>query len=1658
MSYSKLKSLVANVEAIATAMKVRIDDRQATDEEKEVLSRYSGFGGIKDVLNIGTEHTVSDDVAEPIRKLQDLIGAYPYYDDAMRQAVINSIKSSVLTAFYTPKFLVDAVTRQIHATLKDNGLQMSTFLEPSAGIGGFLPVAMPGTRSYAFEKDCLTGLILSLLYDEATTVTAGFETIADQHLEHESFDVIASNIPFGNFRVFDAEMWKKGGMYEQSAKTIHNYFFVKAMELLNEGGLLAFVAPRGIADTPGNKFVREYLVNHADLITALRLPDTLFMQTSGIEVGSDLLIFQKHSRKATLSLREKMFLQVSKEKVDTAGTMTDYANKIFTLPKTALATDSRIALNQFGKYVRKYQWLGDGNAMSQYLSALLKYDFDRYFRKALFANHGQDNTPVQMSLFGEPQTVKGIRAYTEDMETWMKNGAMVVFEGQVGTLRFRKSSRYTETAVDFVPVDEGKVNTDRAADYFPIRKVYFELSGREREEQKECSELRKQLNTLYDAFIAKWGFFHDNDNKEFILLDSLGTEVFTIEMQVGRDIFKADVMREPVAFKKIDTAVTLSPVEALASSLNFYGKVDMGYMAQATNKEEEEIIEALQGEIFYNPANGEWEHKGKFLSGNIIAKQEETLSFLPNLAGKEKEWAEASAKALENTIPEPIPYEELDINMGERWIDTKLYADFASDLFGVGADVMYFDVNDTYLIRLQGYSPVAYNTYSVRNYNGEDLFVHALHDTVPEITKEEYRNGSKIRVPDEEAMQEAAAKIQEIRDRFNRWLDDEPLEVRDELVRTYNERFNCYVRPHYDGSAQTFPGLSFELFPYKELYPSQKDAIWMIKQNGGGICWHEVGTGKTMIMCVAAYEMKRLGLVQKPLIIGLKANVHEIADTFRKAYPTAKVLYPGKEDFTPANRKEVFSKIKNNNWDCIILTHDQFSKIPQSEETMYDIFSEELADVERSLEVLEQSTMRYRSGRMQKGLETRKQNLEAKLAELQMKIDLRKDDTIDFRSMGIDHIFVDECHCYKNLMFQTRHTRVAGIGNAQGSQRAMNLLFAIRDIQHRTGKDLGATFLSGTVVVNALTELYVMFKYLRPRELKRQQVSCFDAWAAIFTKKAADYELNVTGTIKRKERFRTYIKVPELAMFLREITDYRTADMINLDVPDKNVRFLSHAPTIQQEEMIGRLVAFAHSGQWEDLGLDIPQPDNLDKAKMLVATNVARKMSLDMRLLGDKFTDDPNNKASICARTIYDYYVSSNANRGTQFVFSDLATYKPNEWNIYSDIKDKLVAMGIPADEIQFIQYAKTERARKKLFADMNSGRVRVLFGSTSMLGTGVNAQERAVAVHHLEIPWRPADMEQRNGRAVRKGNTVKLWGNNTVDVVIYGTEKTLDAYKFNLLKTKQMFINQINNGTIAVRRIDEDAMDEDNGMNFAEFVALLSGNTDLLEKTKLDNKIMQLEKEQAIFKKDRIRAERKIAANREDMTKAESAAARMTQDWEYITSYTGDRTTRLLNLAQATAEETGRELHRISKTYRNGAIGTIGTYAGLNLSVYSEYDMGGTFYRNTFLVEGVSGLKYRCGISGALPLGFVESSRYPQAALAKLPGMIEEQRQKIAKLESEIPALQGIIARKWSKADELARLKQECNALQHRIDESMKEAERTQSALSEHEATDKAA
>ena len=1027
MGYNQLESLVNNTQAIATAFNIWKDGRTATQEEQTLLRKYTGFGGHHNVLLLDCDRKqpeVSDETNRALLELKETLLNGVNGDSQRYKELIKSIKNSVLTAYYTPASIIAAVRDNIQRIFKQNELTFTSFLEPSAGIGGFLPVAPENTQKTAFEKDYVTGLILSTLHPDTNVFIDGFETITQQETENQTFDIIASNIPFGNLKVFDADFSGMGDSYIQATKTIHNYFFFKAISLLNEGGILAFITSRGVADSPSNKFVREFIAHNTNIITALRLPDSLFLNTAGIEVGSDLIILQKCSNKCLLTSREQIFLDVTKEITPFPNTKTESVNKLLIQPKYALANESKIVKNQFGKHVRKFLWNGTEQEMQLALSNILTSEFDRYFRKNLFgANPAQKQ--VQFSLFDLFDTVlvepvkekpKGKRPYTDTLHSYMREGTLVLLNGELGTLHYTKNNQFEDNPIPaFIPIKINDMNIDRANDYFKIREYYFLLSENEEKHKKEYSSLRERLNAYYDTFVTKWGQFHQNDNKEFIQLDTLGNEVFSIEIKIENSVFKADIMNEPVAFKKVDTNTILTPLEALASSLNYFGRVNLEYICQSTRQTENEIIEALNGEIYYNAIYQCWEEKGRFLAGNVIEKSKQLYTVLPQQSGPVKEWATTAIKAIEEVIPEPIPYEELEFNLGKRWVPCEVYSRFASHLFETETTVTYFDVNDTFIVSVSNYSPIVYRIYSVRNINGEALLVHALQDTVPELTKDVFRGNEKIKIPDEEAIQEASTKIQEIRNKFNVWLDNQPIEVRDELVRLYNERFNCYVRPSYDGSAQTFPGLSLEQFPYNNLYPSQKDAVWMIKQNGGGVCWHEVGAGKTMVMCVAAYEMKRLGLVQKPLIIALKANVHEIADTFRKAYPTAKLLYPGKEDFTPANRQELLSKIKNNHWDCIILTHDQFGKIPQSDVTKMAIFEEELADVERSLDALDASGNQWNNRMLVKGLEKRKENLGVLLANLRYDIEKKKDEEcVDFHAMGIDHIFIDESH-YPNL-------------------------------------------------------------------------------------------------------------------------------------------------------------------------------------------------------------------------------------------------------------------------------------------------------------------------------------------------------------------------------------------------------------------------------------------------------------------------------------------------------------------------------------------------------------------------------------------------------------------------------------------------------------------
>ena len=1251
------------------------------------------------------------------------------------------------------------------------------------------------------------------------------------------------------------------------------------------------------------------------------------------------------------------------------------------------------------------------------------------------------------------------RPFSEDIQFFHHNGSMVVQDGLVGFL-----SEVRKNGATFNPLELKPEQAKRAMLYVTLSETYQQLYNYEAETHEPSEHLREHLNQYYDEFVEKYGNLNEKKNVKFILMDANGRDALALERGENGRFVKADIFDHPVSFAVDEVTSVDTPLEALTASLNKYGVVNLEYMSSLVDMDEDSLVDNLEGHIYYNPLVSSYEVKDRFIAGNVVAKadnvrawidhEEERIKDFPGYDGVEPFIAlsKDSLNALEEARPRRIEFDELDFNFGERWIPTGIYSAYMSYLFHTDVKIAYSSSMDEYSAEASRKNMTIWEEFCVRGYyrtyDGMSLLKHALHNTVPDIKKSAGKDedGHDIKVPDNEAIQLANTKIDEIRNGFSEWLEAQSPEFKEKLVDLYNDKFNCFVRPQYDGSHQTFPDLNMKLlgdrYGIHSIYQSQMDCIWMLKQNGGGICDHEVGTGKTLIMCIAAHEMKRLGLAHKPMIIGLKANVAEIAMTYQSAYPNARILFADEKSFKADNRVAFFNQIKNNDYDCVIMSHDQFGKIPQSPEMQQQILQAELDTVEENLEVLKQQGHDVSRG-MLKGLIKRKENLTAKIATIQYQTDQNRDAVVDFKQMGIDHIFVDESHQFKNLMFNTRHDRVAGLGNSEGSQRALNLLYAIRTIQERTGKDLGATFLSGTTISNSLTELYLLFKYLRPNELERQDIRCFDAWAAIFAKKTTDFEFNVTNHIVAKERFRYFIKVPELAAFYNEITDYRTAEDVGVDRPMKNEILHNIPPTPQQEAFIEKLMKFAESGDATILGR-APLSETEEKAKMLIATDYARKMALDMRMIDPNAEDDPNNKASHCAKMIAEYYRKYDAQRGTQFVFSDLGTYKPGEWNVYSEIKRKLIEdYGIPAHEIRFIQECKTERSRKAVIEAMNSGDVRVLFGSTSMLGTGVNAQQRAVCIHHLDTPWRPSDLTQRDGRAIRAGNEIaKLYADNKVDVIIYAVEKSLDSYKFNLLHCKATFIDQLKSGALGARTIDEGAMDEKNGMNFSEYMAILSGNTDLLEKAKLEKRIAALESERKAHNKGISDSKFRLQTISHDIANNEAAISRMKEDAaRYVEVVQRDKDDNPVNnLTIDTCnlrdeQNMGIHLQGLAmKTDTHGQYKRIGEIYGFPISIISERNFvdGKETVQNRFVVEGNYKYKFNNGFiamsdTHAACMNFVN-------ALEKIPGIIEQYEERTAKLKADVPQLEAIVAKQWGKEDELKDLKSELASLDRKI------------------------
>lgn len=1716
MSYNKLQALRDNTAAIKTAWEILSQQRARTEEDIEVLRKYSGFGGIKEVLNIEDyqssaqveedKYGYGHEMAQALHDLVLLIMCNWFHLNRHKQ-IIASIKQSVLTAFYTPKEVIAAVGAAVKHVLDIHGVKAASFLETSAGIGGFLPVAAAGAKTVAFEKDIVSAMVGAALNPDADFVNDGFETI-DKYLpqlavnneqlavnneqlavnneqltvnndpQTGAFDVVASNIPFAQgVKVFD-EAWagdnsKQDDAHHQAAQNLHTYFWMKAMEQLENGGILAFITNRGVADTRSNEYLREWLLSKGNLLAAVRLPDNLFMDGSGVEVGSDLIIFQRDIHKSTnRSVMEQYFLESTTR---TMGDVTvENVNRLLSVRNYALYSTFKVEKDQYGKMVFKYRWSEGMDKMQAELTSRLSRDMERNFRRSAWV-YGHDTLRQMLDRM---------------MAKTAKKNAKVVKVAKVANAK--------ERAAEIKPL------------YEQVLESFSKLNQYERVNRKPCPYHRDKMNEQYDEFVSKYGTFHANVEAVRLLPDY--QLMLSLERkETDGQYVKADVFDHPTAYRIIDPNTVYTPMDALGISLNERGKVDMPFIMELTKLDEQGVYEALKGEIFWmvdsKTLDCRYLHKSEAICGDVISKRKTCETYLHDKRGLtafDEVLLNDTIEALKQATPTPIKYEDIDIQLGVRWLPTKYFERFAEHIFKTepGVQITYTSANDQFLINDGGRRYNAndeggnYGSYAVktpreasnRRYCGYDILQYALLDKCPTITW----TVCDVKRTDHEGMQMVQKVIDRMRKEFLEFIKSKKITEteRREIEQLYNETFNCYVKAHYDGSMQDFPGLDYTTLGFSDLYQSQKDAIFMIKQQYGGVCWHTVGGGKTMIMCVSAFEMHRLGMCNKPIIIGLKANVHQIADTFRKAYPNGRLLYPGPDDFSKAKRVEFFNKIANNDWDCIIMTHDQFGRIPLTPEVQDSIAQDEIAEIEAALDVMREVSGNDKvSKQMIRGLETRKENLEAAIKERAFKLKEKSDDALNFRQLGIDMIFVDEYQAFKNLAFTTRHGRVAGLGNAQGSARATHLLTCIRDIQQQKGRDLCAAFFSGTIITNALTELYVLFKYLRPSELKRQGISCFDAWAAVYMHKSNELELDMCNRLKTKERFRTYLNLPELTQFLRQITDFRSADMINLDIPTRKDIYDLQPPTAEQQMMLERITKFAERGDWSVLGLpDNMKSANLDKSLMLVVTDLARKVALDPRIIDPElFHDDPNNKAHRCAKNIYENYMEFREHRGTQFVFTDLSKYDKDRWNICTEIRDILVRdYGLPSEEITFINLWESSTAKKKLFDKMNNGEIRVIFGSTQKLGTGVNAQQRAVAVHHLDAPWRPSDMEQRDGRAVRHGNEVKIWGNNEVRIYTYGTERTLDSYRFNLIDIKNSFIKSINTTGVVSRHMNEDDMDEDGGMSYAQLKALLSGNEDLLKIAKLEQKIRTLESEQQRFVNQRTEAEnaiksseksidsltmalngaeRELSIVNENISQASASACIVSHSIAKLVTEAVAANAAANNPIEAndvlipaamltingaksqTVGDLGRALKEIYFR-KPKQTETIGHYFGMEIKAFTDVKSDTT----VFAVATMSNLLRRGNNDGHDQKSLLSSVTYFDGVAPTIQAAINTAKSGIANHEHNIRANRATLANEWDGGTELLRLQAELETLEESVkaDLAAKEREREDAMIEE--------
>lgn len=1575
-----------NLEAISMLSRIESGQRELDITAQEILAKYVGWGGLSDVFDESKEGQWKE--------------ARSFLKENLSSSEYEAARESTLTSFYTPKTVIDGV----YNTLSDMGFKGGNILEPSMGIGNFignLPDEMSKSKFYGVELDSISGRIGNLLYPESDIQIKGFE---ETSFSNNFFDAVIGNVPFGEYKVNDRD-------YNKNNFLIHDYFFAKSIDKVRNGGVIAFITSSGTMDKK-DESVRRYLAARAEFLGAIRLPNDTFKGVAGTEVTSDIIFLKKRD---SIRERDEDWIHLSEDEKGLTY------NKYFVdHPKMVLGSMEEVS----GRFGNTIACLPKENTDLKELLAKASEEISQYAKYE----------EIEL-LDDEINTIPA----TDDV----KNFSYTIIDDEV---------YYRENSL-FVKKEITDKNKEKIKDYLELNDALKDVIYKQKEDfsDDEVRKAQEKLNEVYDSFSKKHGYVNNLSNTRALKEDSNFPLVSSIEILDEEENFKAkgDIFskRTITKAKTIDHVDT--SLEALVLSVSEKGYVDFDYMGSLTGKDRPTLIEELRGEIYlnireeqnfyrplsFNPEDGDlpfacangsnsykygYVTKDEYLSGNIrdkiaivdsyLSKLRQTERELPHLGyaegGKEKELISYEMNRLEyqkaeltKVLPKELEASEINVRLGATWIPIKDIEKFIFETLKTPGwarwDIKVKFSNLTSEWNIEGKSKdrgndLAEMTYGTSRVSAYKLIEDALNLKETKVFDQIVNSdGSKTSVLNKKETMLAGQKQELLKEEFKNWIFNDQ-ERRNRLVKLYNERFNSIRNREYDGSKLSFEGMNTKI----DLRPHQKNAIARSLYGGNTLLAHVVGSGKTFEMVASAMESKRLGMCSKSLFVVPNHLTGQIGREFMQLYPSANIMVADKKDFEPKNRKRFIGRIATGEYDAVVIGHTQFEKIPMSKEYQEKHIQDQIDEIINYVE-------EYKHDRNQnftvKQLEKTKKKLETRLEKLND--DFKKDDVITFEELGVDKLFIDEAHGYKNLYLYTKMRNVAGIGQSEAF-KSSDMFMKCRYMDEMTGGK-GIVFATGTPVSNSMTELYTMQRYLQYESLKKNNLEHFDSWASTFGETQSAFELSPEGTGYRvKTRFSKFYNLPELMSMFKEVADIQTADMLNLPTPEAHYEVIKTLPSEEQKEILKSL-----SERADDVRNRVVEPD---EDNMLKITNDGKKLALDQRLINPLLPDNPDSKVNVCVKNVFAIWDKTKEDRSTQLLFSDMSTPKGDgEFNIYDDIRDKLVAMGIPKEEIAFIHEANSDKQKDELFAKVRKGDVRILLGSTQKMGAGTNVQNKLIALHDLDVPWRPADLEQRAGRIVRQGNE-----NKEVNIYRYVTENTFDAYLWQTIENKQKFISQIMTSKTPVR-VAEDV--DESSLNYAEIKALATGDPKIKEKMDLDNEVTKLKMLEANYKSNRYRLEDKVAKNYpEEITRTEKLIEAVKNDIASVEpkAVGEEKFTSITILGEKITDKklAGEKLlEAISKVKINESK-MIGKYRNMDLEV--SYN----FFTNehNFSLNGAAKHSGELGTSADGNITRLDN------ALEKMPEKLKRLEEKLISTKEQLENAKEELKKPFEKADEL--------------------------------------